>query len=236
MEAPTRAVIASTKTAIPTSRRVLVARPDLCAHLDALDYHLAVVAAPAGYGKTSTLASWASDHPGDLAWLSCDSSDAEPSRFMSGLLASLSAKWPGVADDAYVILERDGLRVTDAAVAAANELAACGSTGVIVLDDLHLAKPSPATLSAFIDALPDQFRLVIGSRSDLPISLGRLRVQGALLELRRDQLRFTADQTAEFLGLHGLALEPDELRTLHELIEGWPAAAQLAALVVGPQR
>ena len=80
------------------------------ARLDEPDYRLAMVAAPAGYGKTATLASWASDQPHDLAWLSCDASDAEPTRFMSGLLATISVQWPGVADDAFVMLERDGSR------------------------------------------------------------------------------------------------------------------------------
>ena len=84
---------------------------------------MALVAAPAGYGKTATLASWAADRPGEVAWLSCDPSDAEPSRFMSGLLSSISVKWPGVADDAFVLLEREGSHTFDAAVSVANELA-----------------------------------------------------------------------------------------------------------------
>ena len=78
---------------------------------------------------------------------------------------------------------------------------------MIVVDDLHLAKPAAPMLTAFVDALPDQFRLVFGSRSDLPISLARLRVHGGLLELRRDDLRFSAPQTAEFSRLQGLSLD-----------------------------
>jgi LuxR family transcriptional regulator, maltose regulon positive regulatory protein len=226
----TRNVIATTKLAIPSPRRALVPRPDLSARLDEPGYRLAMVAAPAGYGKTATLASWASTQPHDLAWLSCDSADAEPSRFMSGLLAAISVQWPGVADDASVILERDGSRTHDAAIAVANELASIDVPGVIVVDDLHLAKPAPVTLSTFVDALPEHFRLVFGSRSDLPMSLARFRVHGGLLELRSDDLRFTAAQTAEFSRLHDLSLEPSELQRLHELTEGWPAGAQLAAL------
>ncbi|HEY4607857.1 MAG TPA: hypothetical protein VIH06_01600, partial [Ilumatobacteraceae bacterium] len=204
----------------------------MSARLDQPDYRLAMVAAPAGYGKTATVASWAAAQPQDVAWLSCDSTDAEPSRFMAGLLASISVKWPGVADDALVMLERDGAGTHDAAVAVANELASVATPGVIVVDDLHLAKPAPVMLSAFIDALPDHFRLVFGSRSDLPMSLARLRVHGRLLELRSDDLRFTAPQTAEFSRLQGLSLEAGEVQILHDLTEGWPAGAQLAALAL----
>ncbi len=232
LEGRTRNVIATTKLAIPSPRRALVPRPDLSARLDEADYRLAMVAAPAGYGKTATVASWAAAQPHDLAWLSCDSTDAEPSRFMTGLLAAISVQWPGVADDAFVMLERDGARTHDAAVAVANELASVSTPGVIVVDDLHLAKPAPVMLSAFVDALPNHFRLVFGSRSDLPMSLARLRVHGGLLELRSDDLRFTSSQTAEFSRLHGLSLEPNELQILHDLTEGWPAGAQLAALAL----
>ena len=227
-----RNVIATTKLAIPTPRRALVPRPDLSARLDEPGYHLGLVAAPAGYGKTATLASWASAQPHDLAWLSCDPTDAEPSRFMLGLLTAVSVKWPGVADDALVLLEREGAHTYDAAVSVANELGSIGAPGVLVIDDLHLARPAPELLSGFVDALPDQFRLVFGSRSDLPISLARLRIQGGLLELRSDDLRFSAPHTAEFTRLQGLALEPEELATLHHLTEGWPAGAQLAALAL----
>ena len=81
------------------------------------------MSAPAGYGKTATLAAWAADRGPDLAWLSCDPSDAEPTRFMSCLLSAISTRWPGVADDAFVLLERDGANTYDSAVAVANELA-----------------------------------------------------------------------------------------------------------------
>ena len=138
-------VVAATKLTIPRSRRPLVPRPGLSARLDE-DYRLALVSAPAGYGKTAALAMWAAGHRDRVAWLSCDPADAEPTRFMAGLLAALAARWPGVADDAYVLLERDGADIYDAAAAVANELATIGSPGVIVVDDLHLAAPDPALL------------------------------------------------------------------------------------------
>ncbi|HEU4839950.1 MAG TPA: hypothetical protein VFT09_00860, partial [Ilumatobacteraceae bacterium] len=206
-------------------------RPDLSARLDG-DYRVALVSAPAGYGKTATLASWASARASDVAWLSCDALDAEPMRFMSCLLSSLSATWPGVADDAFVLLEREGANTHDPAVAVANELAGVAAPGVIVIDDLHLAAPAPAVLAAFIDALPERFRFVAGTRSDPPLSLARLRLRGELLELRGDELRFVPDELADFFDLHGVALAGDELRRLHELTEGWPAGAQLAAIAL----
>ena len=86
-----RAVVAATKLTIPRSRQPLVPRPDLEELLDS-DYRVGLVSAPAGYGKTATLSSWALDRPDVVAWLSCDPSDAEPTRFMSCLLAAISTR------------------------------------------------------------------------------------------------------------------------------------------------
>ena len=227
--APT--VVAATKLAIPRSRQPLVARPGLSARLDE-DYRLALVSAPAGYGKTAALASWAVGHGDHLAWLSCDRSDAEPRRFMSGLLSAIAARWPGVADAAFMLLKRGGAGTHDAAIAVANELAALDLTGVVVVDDLHLAAPDPAVLTAFIEALPDGFRLAAITRSDPPMSLARLRVRGELLELRGDDLSFAPTEMSEFFELHDVSLSSSELRRLHELTEGWPAGAQLAAIAL----
>ena len=186
----------------------MLPRPELAARLDA-EHRFTLVSAPAGYGKTATLATWADENRDRLAWLSCDASDAEPTRFMSCLLSTISERWPGVADDAFVLLERDGANTYDPAVAVANELATIDSAGVILVDDLHLAAPAPATLAAFVDALPERFRFVAGTRSDPPMSLSRLRMRGDLLELRGDDLRFVAAELSDFFALHDVSLTPE---------------------------
>ncbi len=227
----TRTVVAATKLTIPRSRRPLMARPELTARLDG-DYRLALVSAPAGYGKTAVIASWAAAHRDGVAWLSCDPSDTEPTRFVCALLSAISARWPGVADDAFAVLEWPGATTYDTAVAAANGLATLDAPGVIVVDDLHLAAPDPALMAAFLDALPDTIRFVAGTRSDPPLSLARLRLRGELVELRGDDLRFTAAEMSDFFALHDVALARDELHRLHELTEGWAAGAQLAAIAL----
>ncbi len=152
---------------------------------------------------------------------------------MAGLLTAISTTWPGAADDALVLLQRAGAHTYDAGIAVANELAAAGAAGVIVIDDIHLAGPAPDLLLAFIDALPGDIRLVLGSRSDLPVSLARLRLRGGLLELSSADLRFSTTELAEFLHLQGASLlSAEEVDRLHDLTEGWPAGAQLAALAL----
>jgi LuxR family maltose regulon positive regulatory protein len=222
--------VASAKLTVPRTRRSLVERRELIDRLDG-EYRYALISAPAGYAKTATLAAWAGGRE-RVAWLSCDPFDVEPTRFMSGLLSAIAAAWPGAADDALVLLDRGGVDTHDIAVTVANSLAGFDHPGVIVIDDLHLAAPDPNMLATFIDALPDDVRLVTGTRSDPPLRLGRLRLRGDLLELRSDDLRFSAAELAAFLELHGLALHDDDVHRLHELTEGWPAAAQMAAIAL----
>lgn len=58
--------------------------------------------------------------------------------------------------------------------------------------------------------------------------LARLRLQGELLELRADDLCFTPTELSEFLRLHELCVDHDELRDLHTRTDGWPAGVQFA--------
>lgn len=224
-------IVAATKLIVPRSRRPLVPRPSLSARLNE-DYRLALVSAPAGYGKTAALATWAADNRDRVAWFSCDRSDAEPTRFVSGLLQAIAARWPGVADDAFALMALDGADSCDVATAVANELATIDSPGAIVVDDLHLAAPDPALLIAFTDALPDGFRFVAATRSDPSLPLARLRLRGDLLELRGNDLRFDRAELSDFLTPYALVLTNDELVRLHELTEGWPAGVQSAAIAL----
>lgn len=58
-----------------------------------------------------------------------------------------------------------------------------------------------------------------------------LRAQGRLLELRVDRLRFTHQETAEFLNQRmALRLSAGDIETLANRMEGWVVGLQLAAL------
>src|SRR5690242_13097987 len=70
----------------------LVSRPRLLRRLDEWAGMLCVVAAPAGFGKTTLLAEWARKaRAGSVAWLSIDDADAEPSIFWAQVGVALGA-------------------------------------------------------------------------------------------------------------------------------------------------
>ena len=73
--------LVATKLYVPALRRELVARPRLLARLDAArDARLVLVSAPAGFGKTTLVATWLSSTTGEeaVAWLSLDATDTDP--------------------------------------------------------------------------------------------------------------------------------------------------------------
>jgi len=64
-----------------------------------------------------------------------------------------------------------------------------------------------------------------------PLSLSRLRARGQLTELHISDLRFTTDETTEFLrSCDGSSIEDDIIAALEARTEGWIAGLQLAAL------
>jgi len=71
---------------------------------------------------------------------------------------------------------------------------------------------------------------VMVSRSDPPMRLGRLRVEGRLAEIRASDLSFTVTEVQRVLDSQDVALSETALQELHRLTEGWPAAVYLAAL------
>lgn len=99
--------VLATKFFVPRVRSDLVARPRLYARLDAgLEGVLTLVAAPAGSGKTTILADWlhAQEHaeqPSGVAWLSLDSGDNDPVRFLGYLTAAIQHVVPSSSMQAY---------------------------------------------------------------------------------------------------------------------------------------
>jgi LuxR family maltose regulon positive regulatory protein len=73
--------------------------------------------------------------------------------------------------------------------------------------------------------------LVLLTREDPPLPLPRLRVRGQITEIRQDDLRFTKEETAEYIqSIIGKELSEDDLASLERRTEGWVAGLQLAAL------
>lgn len=205
-------------------------RPQLVERLERSG-HLTLLVAPAGFGKTTLLAQWAGRQlRGSVGWLSCDHTHREPSRFWSAMIAAVGNVWPKSGRESSEILARKG-ESAEVAISLASDLDSTPPI-TLVIDDFHMARPTPWIFLTFLQSLPEHVRVVIGSRVDLPFSLARLRAAGQITELREDALRFSPDESAEFLALAGMELAAEDLRQLYELVEGWPAGLRMALLSI----
>ena len=213
----------------------MVPRPHLIKQLDdGLDCNLALVSAPAGFGKTTLVSTWARGCDRPVAWLSLDDGDNDPTRFLSYVVAALRTISPNLGESTLLALRSPQPPPTETLVAdVLNEIADEAEGFVLVLDDYHVIDSRPVELAVafLLEHLPPQMHLLIASREDPQLPLARLRARGQLSELRVKDLRFTPSEAAAFLEqAMGLDLSAEQVATLEARTEGWIAGLQLAAL------
>ncbi len=228
------AALVGTKLFLPRPRPGLVLRPRLAGLLGSHRGRLTLVSAPAGFGKTTLLASWVDDDapPRRIAWVSLDQADRDADRFWTYVLTALDRAAPGTASAGLSLLEA-GQPIESVLAGVLNELSVLPEDVDLVLDDYHLAE-SPAiqpAMTFLVERLPPQVRLVISTRADPALPVARLRARGELTEIRAADLRFTHEEATSFLAdATGLDLEPADVAALGVRTEGWIASLQLAAL------
>src|SRR5579859_265895 len=229
---PAAARFLATKLHPPSARPNRISRPRLLARLDE-GRPLTLVAAPAGFGKTTLLSDWARQNS-KVAWLSLDDDDNDPARFWGYVIVALRQVEPAVGEAALAWLQSPPPPPTVAVVSELiNQVAALPGSLVLVLDDYHVigAPPIHEALAYLLDHQPDRLRLVITTRADPPLPMARRRSRGQLTELRAADLRFTPDEAAAFLTQAlGPWLSPQDITALGARTEGWIVGLQLAAL------
>jgi LuxR family maltose regulon positive regulatory protein len=231
--------LVDTKLYVPQLRRSLVARPRLSERLDrGAEAKLTLVSAPAGFGKTTSLAAWLAQtaEPRSVAWLSLEESDSQPVSFWTYVVTALHSVAPGVGASVLPLL-RSGQPATESVLTTVlnelNELSARSGGLALVLDDYHLADGPEvaAAMAFFLEHLPTHIHLIISTRADPDLPLARLRARGDLVEVRASDLRFTLDEAAAYLNeAAGLDLTAGAIAALEGRTEGWIAALQLASL------
>jgi LuxR family maltose regulon positive regulatory protein len=102
----------------------------------------------------------------------------------------------------------------------------------LVLDDVHeLTGPEPLHgLASLVRDRPPGLHLVLAGRSDPPLALSRMRLEGEIREVRADALRFSVPEAGAMLSAAHVAVRPEHVRLLVEQTEGWAAGLRLAAL------
>lgn len=230
-----------TKIARPAPHHRFIPRQRLTARLHHLiDVPVTLVSAPAGFGKTTamqeTLHALHKEHGTALAWLTLDIYDNDPVQFWRYVALALYTALPTCS--AVMIEALAGPQpapVRPLLVATLNDIAAHSQPLVLVLDDYHLIEP-PAIhddLTFLIEHAPSNLHIVLITRADPPLPLYHWRARGQLLEVRATDLRFDRSETAALLNdVMRLGLSEEDITTLLDQTEGWPAGMYLAGLAL----
>jgi LuxR family transcriptional regulator, maltose regulon positive regulatory protein len=231
----------------PPYQPSLVGRAHLTQKLDTglrMGRKYTLVSAPAGFGKTTLIGQWLktrqSSQPGAglaaplLAWYSLDPSDNDLSIFLRYLLASIQSAVPGVGQVTQDLLD-NGQPVNHETLLLPllNDLFSIQTPFTLVLDDYHVIQETAIhqALEFLLESQPPAMHTIIITRRDPLLPLARWRGRGQLTDIRLNELRFSEEETAEFLNrMFGLTLLPADIAALEARTEGWIAGLQMAAI------
>ncbi|HEY6410396.1 MAG TPA: LuxR family transcriptional regulator, partial [Ktedonobacteraceae bacterium] len=227
--------ILATKLYLPPLRPNVVSRPRLLERLnEGLHGKLTLIAAPAGFGKTTLVSEWVAGCDRQVAWLSLDKGESDPTLFLTYLVAALQTIAPTIGEGVLGVLQSPQPPPTASILTTLlNQITTISDQFILVLDDYHVleAKAVDQALTYLVEHLPPQMHLVIATREDPHLPLARLRALGHLTELRVADLRFTPSETAAFLNqVMELHLSAEDIARLARRTEGWIAGLQLAAI------
>ncbi len=213
----------------------LVARPRLVAILSELPAkRLAVIKAPAGFGKTSLTAALAEKLERDgncVGWLTIDSDDDEATRFLFYVSQALHHACPDVGAGAIgLILENNLIDPTAILSSLINDLAEIEDDIYLFLEDYHWLSASRIhqAVGYFLKHAPSHCHVALTTRTEPPLPLATLRAQNQLIEIDSVALRFDMQETQAFLdGTKPGVLELADVQLLQRKTEGWPAALRI---------
>lgn len=221
----------------------LIHRPRLLDLLErGCDRPVTLVSAAAGSGKTTLLSDWLTTSSCPHAWLSLDEGDSDLASFLSYFVAALRVVVPGACEATLALLqaaELPPMRVL--ASTLSNDLdslrdhpaLAGGKRVVLVLDDYHLISGQAVNglLSDLLRHPPQTVHLILSTRSDPALPLTSLRARGQVVEIRRQDLRFTPEEARDYLQqATQQILSDDDLTALTEKTEGWITGLYLTVL------
>lgn len=233
--AATGSEVAGARVGVPALPARCVTRARLHALLDDRR-QITIVAAPAGFGKTTLLASWLAETAtvGSVAWLAMEEDGDDPLALLGQILAAIRAIDPALcATAAWLLGQFPVVEARTILVSILNELGKSGARWTFLFEDQHrvTSAESRALLTYACDHLPPTIDVVIASRAEPDLPLARWRVSGRLTELGPGDLRFTGSEAETFLiDTMATPIDTDGAHMLDARAEGWVAGLQMAAL------
>jgi LuxR family maltose regulon positive regulatory protein len=219
-------------------RMGLVSRGRLYGRLERAG-RVALVATPAGSGKTVLLRSWIGKAglADRAAWVSAGQDARDPQQFWVCVADGLRGTAPASAlvRPLTAAPDLDGWALVERLL---DDLGTLRERVWLIVDDLHELDcgTTLAQLELLVRRAPPQLRIVLAARHELRLGLHQLRLEGELTELCAADLRFTPAEARALLDAAGAQLADPALASLVERTEGWAAGLRLAALSLAGHR
>ena len=199
-----------------------------------VDVPVVVVTGGAGTGKSTLVGQWAATDHRSTTWLTATAQHDDPAVLLGDIVRAL---------DEFEPLEpraKQQLRSVDLDFSAVlvprleRTVAERGRPFLFVLDDAHRLRrrQSWALVQALADCMPAGSQLVVVSRQEPALALGRMRADRRVHELASKHLAMDRREVGELLAGAGISLPPSVVDDLWSRTEGWPVGLYLATLVL----
>ena len=223
--------VASPHYATPTLRRARL----LDWLTKAADCRAAVIAADAGYGKTTLLWQWEREVDFPCYWYKLDRNDRDWTFHISYLIESISKRHKGFGRRAHSMLQQLGgpgsSRPGVAAYLLAEMHERLTEPCTFIIDDWQYVNAVTEVRGLWNQILrdaPPTCRFVFASRVKPRLQFARFKTHSGYAELKTDALRFTESEIGElFRDIYNDPLDPTDVAELERRTEGWAASLQL---------
>ncbi|MBG0785850.1 MAG: tetratricopeptide repeat protein [Anaerolineaceae bacterium] len=237
--------ITRTKLIVPRRRDEILTRQRLLAMLNEyLDLKLIIVAAPAGYGKTSLLIDFVNHTQWPISWLTLDPLDQSPLRFIAHFIASIQSRYPNFGQNSLSVLDntaQDKLDIPALVTTLTNDIYEnITEHFIIVLDDYQLVEESEAVnqfINRFLQDVDENCHLMVSSRRlltlpDMPLLVARNQVGGISFE----EIAFTANEIQDLLlKNYHLTVSDKSAEEITQQTEGWITGLLLSTQLLDDQ-
>lgn len=231
-EQPSRSHQPPNFTFQPVRTRLL----DELEHPGGNDPKLISIVAPVGYGKTvlmSRLHACRQHGAEQCFWIGLDNRDVSVKRVLRSLASAIGGREASVHPTQALLIGDEPLE--SAVDALLGLIARIAGPATIFIDNLNSC--TDPNLGELLDALlfrtADRIRLVWSSTDELPVNIGRAKLEGLIRQIGFADLSFSGGETRELLGA---ALERQirqaGVETILHQTEGWPAAIRMAQIVL----
>jgi LuxR family maltose regulon positive regulatory protein len=199
----------------------------------AAQQRVVLIVAPAGYGKSTALRQYLDGLGEKIVRYDLRPENGTLLGFIRGFALSLAGVAPDLRNTVSTAFDSARNSPT-----AAHDLAMWmdahlkAYTGIITIDDLHLAADEPEIarlLASLVDRTKERVRWILASRSfaDLPVA-SWMAYQEMAFPIDESDLKFTPEEARETARASRIGVREDELNHLVELTEGWPTALSFA--------